>query len=1055
MDPMLSSPAVAAAHARPLKRKHRSHHALDNPFHVNFLGDALGNAVIYRDDLDGGRQVDFVKTVARMEEMLLDYLVSTPQYNYELLSEMLQCDCYLKLENLQEAGDMGTRLYLSILLSNFLQQQHALGFVNIEQASGIVLVMYETGEDQQISNSVLATAIAVHKFLAIPITIFVSEGVLNLLALTQIECLMQIQGTRFVIKSMNGQETIEAARNFALENSMVFVEPAHNPQFMMIGAATVGCEMMRAQAVPQCIIIPMRTFERGWATVSGIAYYCKMVEPTIRVVVASMTDFNRQILFPDILETSWITSIYPSVSLNDTYYRIESDKGIIGSEDIYKVFEKIPKGSANLRLADYLTDDSSSLNFTQFNNIYHSESDTSEKTAMQRFNTFFGSLEIEKLLENHLLDEVASITENEAVHAFLRVLEYTRTTADGKGSLALASLLFNKVKVHSIERAVCLVTGGNIEPQNFDDAIDYGLGIMGQYFSMDVLSPDDSESISKVMRVLAENQVSVKDVTFDRTLLHTPRNFVLMKFQCGCRSFAQQHSVERAIKELGFDISLQRNPETLRLPPLRDVNYGGVGEPKSDEGETQNQPSNEQKAGRTIQEMTPESIEKAFNRIKCNLFSTPLYQSEFFSDLCGAQVYLFLENIQKTGSFKIRGSSNMVLKSIEASPNGTRPNGIVASSAGNHAQGVALVALKTKIPCTIVCPSYAPETKLAFTRRYNAEVIKVGDSLEVSAKAAKQICKDRGWMLVEPFNDIDVIEGQGTIGYEMFRRMQDIDTVLVGVGGGGLISGIASYLKARNPKIRIVGVQSELVSPLADIKKTGEFRYIPPKALTLADGTNVKKPGGVHTSLLRTLVDEYVTVTENEIASTIVHLLHSTRTLAEGAGCLTLAALLHKKVKVRPDEKVCALICGGNIDITTLRQVYEYGLRSMGKSFSVEFSFLDGHGMMSKLTENASKAKLKIRQIRHVRGEGDLAWNYTKVSMQFWSHSFKHQVRFLNLCVDDGFSPVISSRNYIIDHEQRYAAFDEKCKQKMDELSRITEQEKADFARMNHIIRNS
>jgi len=366
----------------------------------------------------------------------------------------------------------------------------------------------------------------------------------------------------------------------------------------------------------------------------------------------------------------------------------------------------------------------------------------------------------------------------------------------------------------------------------------------------------------------------------------------------------------------------------------------------------------------------------------------------------------------------------MVLRVLEGS---SPPKGLVAASAGNHAQGVALVAYKLKLPCAIVCPSYAPDGKLNYTRKYGAEVFKIGNSLEECADYADKLCKERGWLFVKPFNDVDVIEGQGTMGKEILEDIPDVDTVLVNVGGGGMIAGIATYLKTINPKIRVIGVQSEVVAPLMDYKKTELFRSIPLGTTTLADGVNVRIPGGVHSGVLRDLVDEYVSVTENEIASTIVNLLSSSRTVSEGAGCLGLAALLHKKVEVKEGEKVCVIVCGGNIDMSTLNQIYEYGMRSLGRFFTVHMTIQDSPGQLSKICAVAAKNELKVQEVKHLRGAGDIKWNEVSIILNLYSHSFQQQNQFLKALVNMNNTqiPVIVGREFVKDHLILYKPFDD------------------------------
>lgn len=374
-------------------------------------------------------------------------------------------------------------------------------------------------------------------------------------------------------------------------------------------------------------------------------------------------------------------------------------------------------------------------------------------------------------------------------------------------------------------------------------------------------------------------------------------------------------------------------------------------------------------------EVTVDGVEKARERLlKAGaVHPTPVVLSHTYRQLArGHQVVLICENLQQTGSFKIRGASNMLLKAQEqALSQKTKVPGVVACSAGNHAQGVSKTAQLLGIPCTIVCPTTAPQVKLQNTLRYGAEVLKEGAVFDQANAFSQKVCSDRGWLFVPPYDGFDVIEGQATIASELLRGLprdiETLDTVLVNVGGGGMISGIALYLKALNPRIRIIGVQAEKVFPLRRYIRNGSFAAVDRSAGTIADGCNVKTPGGVHSGVLRRLVDSYVCVRENEIAATIVHALVRTYTLSEGGGCMGLAALMSNRLRLIRGERIGVVLCGGNIDLPRVRAVYRFGLQALGKALSFEYRASDTTASVVELAEIVRRRASEVSFLQHVR----------------------------------------------------------------------------------------
>lgn len=294
---------------------------------------------------------------------------------------------------------------------------------------------------------------------------------------------------------------------------------------------------------------------------------------------------------------------------------------------------------------------------------------------------------------------------------------------------------------------------------------------------------------------------------------------------------------------------------------------------------------------------------------------TPLVEERALSDLCGARVYLKLENLQRTGSFKVRGAYNKIAGLSESQ----RAKGVVTASAGNHAQGVAMAASAFGIPATVVMPETAPESKLAATRAYGANVVLHGKTFDEALARAHEIQRETGATFVHPFDDPMTVAGQGTIGLEILEDLPDPEVILVPVGGGGLAAGIAVAVKGLRPGTKIVGVQAENAPSMVEALKRGEptaVRVTP----THADGTAVGKSGEVTFTIARKLLDGVVTVSEDEIANAILLLLLKDKVLSEGAGALGAAALMAGKVDAR-GKKVVIVVSGGNIDPARLEKL--------------------------------------------------------------------------------------------------------------------------------------
>jgi threonine dehydratase len=324
------------------------------------------------------------------------------------------------------------------------------------------------------------------------------------------------------------------------------------------------------------------------------------------------------------------------------------------------------------------------------------------------------------------------------------------------------------------------------------------------------------------------------------------------------------------------------------------------------------------------------------------------------SALTGQQVYLKLENLQMTGSFKERGALNRIatLTPEQAA------RGVVAASAGNHAQGVAYHATKRGIRALIVMPLATPLVKVTATRGFGADVVLHGANYDEACEEATRLCAAEGMTFIHPFDDAVVMAGQGTIGLELLEQVPQLEAVVAPIGGGGLIGGIACAIKESRPEIRVIGVQTSRLPSMVAARLVGHPVTVEP-ATTIADGIAVRRAGDVTLPVVERYVDEIVTVDEDEIASAILVLLEREKTLAEGAGATALAALLQKKTSLN-GAHTAVMVCGGNIDVTLLSRIIERGLVQDGRMIRLRIHLLDKPGALAELTLLIAKYRANI-----------------------------------------------------------------------------------------------
>ncbi len=355
------------------------------------------------------------------------------------------------------------------------------------------------------------------------------------------------------------------------------------------------------------------------------------------------------------------------------------------------------------------------------------------------------------------------------------------------------------------------------------------------------------------------------------------------------------------------------------------------------------------------------SIEEARERFRGVIHPSPLIHSSYFSQFFGAEVFLKLENLQETGSFKVRGAYNRLCTMTPEE----RKRGVVAASAGNHAQGVAWASTRLGIKATIVMPEDVSIRKLLAVKEYGAEVILFGAHLSDALVQAVQHAKETGKVLIPPFDDPDVIAGQGTIGLELSHILDGETAILVPVGGGGLISGIAIAVKAETPRTRVIGIQTAVCPSTVQSLEKGAPVPVD-VGHTLADGIAVNKPGDLNFSIIQALVDEMVTVDEEEIAGAIFTLMDKANTVSEGAGAVPLAALAEKRISTKAKRYVL-IISGGNIEINMIDRILQRGSIKMGRLIRIEVNLLDAPGSLWKLMGIIAGEKANILHIFHER----------------------------------------------------------------------------------------
>ena len=395
--------------------------------------------------------------------------------------------------------------------------------------------------------------------------------------------------------------------------------------------------------------------------------------------------------------------------------------------------------------------------------------------------------------------------------------------------------------------------------------------------------------------------------------------------------------------------------------------------------------------------MDHKEIEDAALRLKDVVHNIKVTSSKTFSAMADCEIYLKCENRQKTGSFKVRGAFNKIAKLKES----TDVKEVVASSAGNHAQGVAFASTSLGMKSTIVMPRTTPIAKISATEGYGANVVLYGQCYDDAYQKALQIQKENNAVFIHPFDDEDVIAGQGTIAYEIFHDLPNVDAIVVPAGGGGLLAGIAFYAKQINPRVKIIGVQAEGADAI--VKSHNEKSHLSNDYVnTIADGIAVKNPGNLTVELINKYVDEMVTVSDNEIAATILLLLEREKQVVEPAGAASLAAMINRKVDLKGKRVVCVL-SGGNIDVSFIHKVVEKGLVTRGRQMKFKTLMKDIPGSLENFATIVRTCNANIIMVQHDRIQADLNLNEAILHVALEVSSMEHGQHVISELEKEGY----------------------------------------------------
>ena len=397
-----------------------------------------------------------------------------------------------------------------------------------------------------------------------------------------------------------------------------------------------------------------------------------------------------------------------------------------------------------------------------------------------------------------------------------------------------------------------------------------------------------------------------------------------------------------------------------------------------------------------ICQVTLQAIQDSREVVYATAKKTPLVDSAHCSNLVGYPVYFKLENLQRTGSFKIRGASYKLDKLAKAG----NTRAVMAISAGNHAQGIALASHLNGIQSTVFMPENAPLAKIHATRSYGAEVRTVGQNFQEAGQYAFEWLKQNPVEFISPFDDDDIITGQGTCGLELFEQLPEVETVVIPVGGGGLSSGMAIALKALKPSIKIIGVQAEAVPSMFKSYHQGKL-VKPTYRPTIADGIAIKEPAQRNFEVLRHYLDDMVTVSEDAISHALFFAIQYKRIIGEGAGVVGLAALLEGKIKAQGPTAI--VISGGNIDVKLLDSIINKGMHNIGRFLTLKTLISDAPGSLKKVLNLLAKTKANVMHVEHARFRANIPLSQTEVEFELEIRDADHAQEIMDVLEQSGY----------------------------------------------------
>lgn len=397
------------------------------------------------------------------------------------------------------------------------------------------------------------------------------------------------------------------------------------------------------------------------------------------------------------------------------------------------------------------------------------------------------------------------------------------------------------------------------------------------------------------------------------------------------------------------------------------------------------------------QQMTLEKFEEASEEVQKVTQETKLVYSEYFSSMTGNKVYFKPENMQYTGAYKVRGAYYKI-STLTAEE---RERGLIAASAGNHAQGVAYAAKLAGIKATIVMPTTTPLMKVNRTRSYGAEVVLYGDVFDESCEYAYKLAEEHGYTFIHPFDDLDVATGQGTIAMEIIKELPTVDYILVPIGGGGLCAGVATLAKLLNPKIRIIGVEPAGANCMQESLKQGKVVSLP-SVSTIADGTAVKHPGEKLFPYIQENVDEIITVEDAELIVAFLDMVENHKMIVENSGLLTVAALKHLDVK---KKKIVSILSGGNMDVITMSSVVQHGLIQRDRIFTVSVLLPDKPGELAKVASLLADQRGNVIKLEHNQFISINRNAAVELRITLEAEGTEHKNRIVQALYDEGYRP--------------------------------------------------